>query len=281
VDNASTDGSQAWLSQREDITFIESAVNTGFTGGNNLGALRAKGNRLLFINNDTRLTNGLDPLVDLLDDEAVGVAGCRLRYGDLRQQFSFGYEHTPVRLILSWLGLEKRHQLPSVFRRLETAEVEYQKHQSNLAWVSGACFVMRAEHWRALGGFDTRFFMYCEDVDLCLRARNQGKRIAYTPKSTVIHFEGAGRRWIGSAALRRTVVSYQLFSLKHFGYLAAVGVSLGLGGVFLLRSAVFWLQSLGASKKDSAQSDKAIAFFGAASLLLTSISKLSAQGPSP
>ena len=171
VDNQSTDGSREWLAARDDIVFVPAPTNLGFTGGNNLGAEQARGRVLLFINNDTIVRSTLDPMLDALDDTLVGLVGCRLVYGDGRQQFSFGYEHTPLRLVLSWLGAEKRSWLPSVFRRLETNAHSYAMRHAAVDWVSGACFAMRAEDWRALGGFDTRFFMYCEDVDLCKRVR--------------------------------------------------------------------------------------------------------------
>lgn len=88
VDNASTDGSREWLRQRNDIVYVQSEENLGFTGGNNLGASHARADRLLFINNDTFANTTLDYLVDLLDDPTIGIAACRLIYADQRQQFS-------------------------------------------------------------------------------------------------------------------------------------------------------------------------------------------------
>ncbi len=281
VDNASSDGSQEWLRQRSDIVYIESPTNTGFTGGNNLGASKARGEILLFINNDTLVPGSLDRMIDLLQTPAIGISACRLQYGDRRQQFSFGYDHTPLRLIFSWLGTEKKHWLPSVFRRIETDPAKYQVEQTNLAWVSGACFAMRAADWHQVGGFDTRFFMYCEDVDLCLRVRQLGLQVAYTAQSTVIHFEGAGKSWIGSAALRRTVRSYQLFTEKHRGHAWAVFVSITLGSIFLLRSLAFKMRARRASTQTVVDREKSAGYFGSAKLLLTSLSRASMKVSNP
>jgi N-acetylglucosaminyl-diphospho-decaprenol L-rhamnosyltransferase len=57
-------------------------------------------------------------------------------------------------------------------------------------WVSGACFLMRREAWEGLGGFDARYFMYMEDVDLCWRAGRQGWRVVYEPAGEVVHAQG-------------------------------------------------------------------------------------------
>jgi GT2 family glycosyltransferase len=281
VDNASSDGSQAWLRQRSDIVYIESSTNTGFTGGNNLGASKARGDILLFINNDTVVPSVLDPMIDLLQRPAIGISACRLQYGDRRQQFSFGYDHTPLRLVFSWLGTEKKHWLPSIFRRIETDPAKYQVDHDNLAWVSGACFAIRTADWRQVGGFDTRFFMYCEDVDLCLRVRKQGLQVAYTAQSTVIHFEGAGKSWIGPAALRRTVRSYQLFTEKHCGHAWAVFVSVTLGSIFLLRGLAFKVRSQHASTHSVVDQEKSAGYFGSAKLLLTSLSRAAMKVSNP
>ena len=274
VDNASGDGSQAWLSSRDDIVYVPSTVNLGFTGGNNLGASRSCGKFLLFINNDTLVNTQLDAMVDLLADQDIGISACRLVYGDGRQQFSFGYDHTPLRICLSWLGLEKKYQLPSVFRRLETNPDTYLKPHQNVSWVSGACFMMRREIWEKLKGFDTRFFMYCEDVDLCCRVHQLGLNISYTEKCCVTHFEGAGKAWIGIAALKRTVRSYLLFTEKHYGRLSTLMVSLILGSIFLLRALAFFSRSFISSQNNNIFRDKSSSFLKAATLLLCSFGRV-------
>jgi GT2 family glycosyltransferase len=274
VDNASSDGSQQWLRGREDIVYLESPENLGFTGGNNLGALHACGERLLFINNDTRVESLLDGLIDLLDDPAVGIAGCRLVYGDGRQQFSLGYDHTPARIFLSWLGLERFHRLPSLFRRQETDPSVYRQAKRDCQWVSGACFAIRADVWRRLEGFDTRFFMYCEDVDLCLRTRQAGLRVVYSPQSRVTHFEGAGKSWVGPAALRRSACSYLLFARKHYGALSASVLSLALGSLFLIRALAFLFMASVRRPGLTGWRDKASGFRDVGLMLLGSLGRV-------
>ena len=244
VDNASSDGSQACLQARSDIRYIESLENTGFTGGNNLAARSARGKVLLLLNNDTRIEGQLDSLIDQALAEQVGAAGSRLVYSDGRTQFSVGFHHRPLRLVLSWLGLEKKHRLPSIFRRMETDPAYYEQSHTSVDWVSGACLATRREIWERLGGFDEAFFMYCEDVDYCLRVRNSGFKVAFVAETCVTHYEGAGRPWIGGMALQRTGRSYLIFTQKHFGSYFAKLVGFSLAMLFTLRSMVFALVGL-------------------------------------
>jgi GT2 family glycosyltransferase len=244
VDNASSDGSQAFLREQAGIRYVESTDNLGFTGGNNRAAQEATGRVLLLLNNDTRVEQCLDPLIDQALLPQVGAVGARLQYGDGRIQFSAGFAHTPLRLVLSWLGLEKYHRLPSVFRRMQTNPDYYGESHERIDWVSGACLATRREIWQKLGGMDESFFMYCEDVDYCLRVQNEGFCTSYVADTLVTHYEGAGRPWIGEAALKRTSRSYYLFLKKHFGAGVALLTMMALSLVFSMRSSMFGIINL-------------------------------------
>ena len=239
VDNNSQDGSQELLRKFKKITFIESTVNTGFTGGNNLGAHSANGKYLLLLNNDTRIETSLDPLVDAIQDSEIGAVGCQLRYANGNLQFSMGFEHTPLRIILSWLGVEKKKIFPNIFRRLDTHTVNYANKYRSVDWVSGAVLLTSRDHWNALNGLDDSYFMYCEDVDYCKRLREIGKQIIYLSGSTVTHHEGAGRIWIGRRALLNTARSYFIYITKHYGATRGRATCFGLSAIFLMRSIVF------------------------------------------
>jgi GT2 family glycosyltransferase len=239
VDNASTDGSLEWLRRRRDIRLVELATNTGFTAGNHEGAAWARGQVLVLLNNDTQLAGPLDALVDAALDPQVGAVGCRLHHGDGRLQYSVGLEHTVPRLVLSWLGLEKRPGAPRLLRKFETDPAFYAQRHEQVAWVSGACLATRKSVWDRLGGLDPEFFMYCEDVDYGRRVRQLGLRVSYLPAPCVIHHEGGGKAWVGSRALRHTARAYFLYTRKASGTGAARGLSALLALVFALRSLVF------------------------------------------
>ena len=248
VDNNSTDGSVAWLrahTQHFAFRLFALQQNTGFTGGNNFGAAWARGEVLLLINNDTAWREPLDAMIDAAMEPGVGAVGCQLRYGDGRLQNSIGLEHTAPRIVLSWLGLEKRPGAPPLLRKFETRPAVYARANDAVAWVSGACFATRADVWHRLRGLDADLFMYCEDVDYGRRVRAHGWRVAYTHMPVVTHYEGGGKAWVGSDALLRTVRSYYIVIAKASGRGVARVFSAALAGVFALRSVAFACLAVG------------------------------------
>ena len=242
VDNNSTDGSVAWLrahTQHFAFRLFALQQNTGFTGGNNFGAAWARGEVLLLINNDTAWREPLDAMIDAAMAPGVGAVGCQLRYGDGRLQNSIGLEHTAPRIVLSWLGLEKRPGAPPLLRKFETRPEIYARSNDAVAWVSGACFATRTDVWQRLRGLDAELFMYCEDVDYGRRAREHGWRVTYLAAPVVTHFEGGGKAWVGGDALLRTARSYYIVTAKASGRGVARAFSVALAGVFALRSLAF------------------------------------------
>jgi GT2 family glycosyltransferase len=239
IDNASTDASQAYLRSRSDIHYIESSQNLGFTGGNNRAALDARGRVLLLLNNDTHLQTPLDSLVTQALREKIGAVGPRLVYGDQRLQLSVGFHHRPLRIVLSWVGLGNLPRLPSIFRRMQTDPAFYDRPQTKVDWVSGAVLATRTAVWQQLQGLDNNFFMYCEDVDYCLRVRQLGLDVSYISDVQVTHYEGAGKVWIGGLALSRTCRSYFEFVRKHFNPFDARWMAAALGIVFAGRALAF------------------------------------------
>jgi GT2 family glycosyltransferase len=242
VDNASTDGSRELLARRGDIRFVPLQQNTGFAAGNNAGATYAVGNVLLLLNNDTAVSEQqglLDRIVDAALDPDVGAVGCQLRYADGRLQHSIGFVHTPMRIALSWIGLEHRTAAPKLFRKFEISAEVYAQNQRGVAWVSGACLATRTEVWRGMAGLDEQMFMYCEDVDYCARLNKHGLRVDYLCEPIVTHFEAGGKAWPGSNALMRTCRSYFVLIRKTDGARTARLLALWLSAVFWLRSLVY------------------------------------------
>ena len=268
VDNASTDGSTEYLRARSDIRLIESTVNSGFCGGNNQGVCSARGKFVLLLNNDTVCLSALAPLLECMADESCGVAGCTLYYADGRLQPSVGYDHTPIRVVLSWLGLGALGLSINAASRVERDIDYYRQKHGQVDWVSGACMLTRRDLWGRLGGFDESFFMYCEDVDYCRRVRAAGYNVSYTPEADIRHYEGGGAAWVGRMALLRTVRSYLLFMRKHFGCMAQLFVATSLGAVLLVRSLTY--QVIARSKPcDDVVKEKRGAYLEAARYLLT------------
>lgn len=179
VDDASPDDSAKALAGIVGLRLIVNPYNLGFIGSCNTGADAARGEFLLFLNNDTQVTPGwLDALLRCFDQRTdCGIAGSRLVYPDGRLQEAGGLVFGDG---TCWNTgrFEPRDALAWRYRR----ETDY---------VSGASLLIRRELFQHVGGFDARYApAYYEDTDLAFTVRKHGLRVYYEPASVVIHCEG-------------------------------------------------------------------------------------------
>lgn len=179
VDDASPDASAATLVQVGGMRLLRNAANLGFIGSCNAGAAAARGEFLLFLNNDTQVTPGwLDALLDCFAERAdCGIAGSRLVYPDGRLQEAGGLVFADGSC---WTT-----------GRFEPRDVPLFRCRREVDYVSGASLMIRREPFQRVGGFDARYApAYYEDADLAFAVRRLGLRVYYEPASTVIHCEG-------------------------------------------------------------------------------------------
>ncbi|WP_439653795.1 MULTISPECIES: glycosyltransferase [unclassified Rhodanobacter] len=179
VDDASPDASAVTLVQVGGLRLLRNAANLGFIGSCNAGAAAARGEFLLFLNNDTQVTPGwLDALLDCFAERAdCGIAGSRLVYPDGRLQEAGGLVFADGSC---WTT-----------GRFEPRDVPLFRCRREVDYVSGASLMIRRELFQRVGGFDARYApAYYEDADLAFAVRRLGLRVYYEPASTVIHCEG-------------------------------------------------------------------------------------------
>jgi len=180
VDDASSDDTARWLKRCRGIRWMSNPENLGFIGTCNRGAAEAKGEYLVFLNNDTEVRDGwLDALLAVFDTHAdAGIVGGKLVFADGTLQeagglvfddgsgWNYGRGDDPGRPAYEFV-----------------AECDY---------VSGACLAIERERFEALGGFDTHYApAYYEDTDLCFKVRAEGLKVYVQPAATIVHFEGA------------------------------------------------------------------------------------------
>lgn len=214
VDNASSDGTPAYVrSEFPSVRVIDGRENLGFARANNRGAAETSAEFLLLLNPDTVAPPGaLQTLVRALADRPdAAIAGPRLIDADGHAELSFGPPITP------WGELQQKALLSLYNRRVRQA-VGYverlTRSAGERAWVSGACLLIRRRDWDAVGGFDERFFMYTEDVDLCAAVRARGRRVWFAPEAEVRHLRGrSAARNPETARLRR--LSHIAYYEKH------------------------------------------------------------------
>ncbi|MDR4494361.1 MAG: glycosyltransferase [Nitrospirales bacterium] len=179
VDNASTDGTKAFLSTLGgDCQIITNEKNYGFAKACNQGVEAAKGRYLVFLNNDTIPKPGwLKALVDEVHQHSnVAIVGSKLLYPDETIQ------HAGV--VFSKNCLTPYHLFRGAPGDLKAANTrrEYQV-------VTAACMLIRRDEFEAVGGFDEIYQNGFEDVDLCLKVGKRGKQIIYQPQSVLYHLE--------------------------------------------------------------------------------------------
>jgi GT2 family glycosyltransferase len=172
VDNHPEQLAAAVLSGIEALTVIANPANTGYGGGNGLGAAAARSDYLLFVNPDAVADRDLcEQLARELDEgDDVAIVGAQVLLPDGRCNAGDNPLHYTG---LSWSG------------RFGSSR-EDGDARDTLA-VSGACMMVRASSFRELDGFSVPYFLYCEDTDLCWRARLAGQRVRFVPRATVIH----------------------------------------------------------------------------------------------
>lgn len=173
VDNGCTTDAVERARSLDGVTVISPGTNTGFAGGCNLGARHATHDYLAFVNGDAIVdAKALVRLVGALTDDVALSSGSLRLYDDPETMNSAG---NPVHFSgLSWAGgLGEPASRHGVSRDIPSA--------------TGAAVAVRADRFRALGGFCEPMFAYCEDTELSLRCWQRGWRVVYVPDAVVLH----------------------------------------------------------------------------------------------
>lgn len=179
ADDASTDLTSTIGDRIKGIEIVRADENQGFVNNCRNGASHARGEYLLFLNNDTAFTDGwLSNLVAVLDaDPKVGIVGPMLLFGNGRLQEAGG---------IIWNDASGWN-----YGRMDDPGRPEYNYLKETDYVSGACLLIRQALWEELGGFDQRYVpAYYEDTDLCFSVRAAGYKVLYQPASKIYHFEG-------------------------------------------------------------------------------------------
>ncbi len=230
VDNASSDATVRMLcSEFPQVRVIANEGNVGFAAAANQG-VRASGGRLvLLLNPDARLTeDSFARLCDALEGHAgAGVAGPRLVDGAGRPALGAGGSFpTPATVLATALGLHRLFPRSRWSRGICLSRDEPERRE--IDWVSGACMLVRREVLSDVGGFDERFFLLCEDVDFCRRAREVGWTTLYVPETTVVHHEGSSIGRQDDELLLANAGSLRAYLAARHGRLASALILLPL-----------------------------------------------------
>ncbi len=205
------------------VDLVASPRNLGFAAGNNLGLARAAGDVVVFLNPDTECAPGaLATAAAVLDDATIGMSAPMLRNPDGSLQPSV--RRLPT-LGVSLLVVMKLHRLcrwlPAV-RRYDCAGFDYESAQ-DVEQPMGACLLVPRRVIDRVGGFDERFWMWFEEVDLCRRVREAGYRIRYVPDARVVHALGVSSIQLHNVFRQaRYADSLVRYFAKHDGRVSAL-----------------------------------------------------------
>ncbi|MCW9708276.1 glycosyltransferase family 2 protein [Fodinibius salsisoli] len=186
ADNASTDGSKAWV--REHYPKVKIAAlekNYGYCGGNNKAVPYADGDILLFLNNDVRVEpDWLHGLARCFEDPGIGAAQPKFRSDEEPEYFEYAGAAG---------GFLDKYGYPFCRGRIfDTVEKDYGQYDNarDVLWASGAALAIRKELFIEQKGFDEAFEFHMEEIDLCWRLWNAGYRVRYCPDSIIYHLGG-------------------------------------------------------------------------------------------
>jgi N-acetylglucosaminyl-diphospho-decaprenol L-rhamnosyltransferase len=237
IDNASTDGTAAEV-ERRGVRSIANAANRGFAGAVNQGFSVLRTPYVLVLNPDAVILGGLEALREACDLARAAGAGGRLLGPDGRPQVGFMVRQlpTPAALILETLLLNRVWPGNAVNRRYRCLDLDYGLRQK-VEQPAGAFFMIRAEVWRELGGFDERFHpLWFEDVDFCRRATDRGYCLYYVPEAVAEHAGGHSiPRLTAEMRLTYWYGSLLRYAAKHFRLVSFRGVCMAVVTGSLLR----------------------------------------------
>lgn len=204
IDNNSSDDSVAAAATIPGIRVERMARNVGFSAANNAGIRMSRGDLILLLNSDTLVPPGaLDALIArLAATPAAGIAGPRLVDAEGRPELSFGRMISP-------LNEFRQQRRPQPWIDAETAREQF------VDWVSGACLLVYRADAEAAGLLDERFFLYTEDVDFCHAVRKLGRKVLFTPVTTITHRRGRSRASQPEASRQAYRNSQLAFYQKH------------------------------------------------------------------
>ena len=229
VDSASSDGTPAMVkAEFPAVLLLEQADNVGYTRGNNIGLAAATGRYLLLLNPDTTVIgDAVAQMATYLDaHQDVGIVGPHTLNSDGTHQPS-RWRFPSRRLAF----METAWLRPYAVRLL--ADYEYADVSAGAThradWVQGSCLMARREVYETIGGLDTGYVMFFEELDWCKRAADAGFKTVYLSAARIVHHGGASTGQIGA----RKHIYYNESKLRYFRKVYGRGFA-GVLRVFLL-----------------------------------------------
>jgi GT2 family glycosyltransferase len=236
VDNGSTRETTELVEREFPAARVLVCANHGFAHANNEALRTVRARHVLFLNPDTELLEGtLADLVAELDRRPeLGLAGVRQLGSDGTVQPTMRRFPNVLRAFGDGLGLERLTRRPSSLGERELRLDRYDR-EFEADWTIGAFMLARGEALEGVGGFDERFFLFSEEVDLCRRIKAAGWRIVHLPTMTILH-HGSTARVLDVRMSQQNAYAQLQYARKHFGPVERTGYRVALLLRYGLRS---------------------------------------------
>lgn len=190
--------------QQDDIKIIRSEINTGFSGGNNIGiqeALQRDADYILIINNDTIVDpDMLQNLLSVLESKPdVGVTTPKIYFAKGHEFHKDRYKPEELGKVL-WFagGSTDWDNVTSIHRGIDEVDHGQYDTTEEITFATGCCMLFKKEVLEKIGLFDDRYFLYYEDADLNERVRRAGYKIYYVPEAKLTHVNAASTGGAGN-----------------------------------------------------------------------------------
>jgi N-acetylglucosaminyl-diphospho-decaprenol L-rhamnosyltransferase len=218
VDNASTDSSITNLACNDcRLAILRNTRNMGFAAACNQGAKQSRADYLLFLNPDIFLREDTLPLLvgflSAFANQHIAICGPRIVDLDGTTMMTCARFPKARDFFAKALGLDRL--MPRIFRPALMNEWGHDRDRI-VDQVIGACMLMRRNVFQQLGGFDERYFVYYEEVDLCLRCKRSGCNVSFVSETSAVHLGGGCSNQVPGKRLFYSLRSRILYGLKHF-----------------------------------------------------------------
>lgn len=218
------------LKEYQNIILKRSIINTGFGGGNMLGAQYASGDYLLFLNNDVVLNNNAITMAYDFMQEHANVGVCTAQNYDEYGKFVPAFDHNK--------GLRKlifgRRFIETFFPKQFPNRKTNHQNPIEVNFINGAFMFFRKKAFEKVGGFDTNIFLYFEEMDICFRLKKNQFSSVLLPEASITHYQGAstGQNILIS---KEGFISYLYVLKKNYGYCKYKTIQLYLSITFLFK----------------------------------------------